>query len=690
MLGTTTSQTIDITDNDTASIVVTPTSGLTTTEGGGIAEFTVVLTSEPTANVTVNLTSTDTTEGTVSATPLTFTAADWSVAQTVKVTGVDDLIKDGDIAYQVTGSSSSSDTNYGGKNFAVSLTNEDNESASITVTPTAGLTTTEGGDTADFTVVLTSQPVADVMVSLTSTDTTEGAVSATLLTFTSTNWKDAQTVAVTGVDDSVKDGNIAYKVTGSASGDPSYAGKSFEVNLTNTDNETAGVTVTPLGGLTTTEAGGAATFTVVLTSQPTANVTVNLASSNSAEGTVSGPIVFNASDWNTPKTVTVTGVDDAIVDGNVAYSITGTLASSDGNYGGKTFTVSATNTDNDVAGGGSPGGGAPVVPPPGNTPPPSSGPGVVIDASRGIVINGGSGLGVNFPGISTVPTVPRAPVCPEPTLPVLPVLPLPQFRPNVIPTPPTITIGRSGSDFAIGSPRGEEFRGNGGSDRFFGMGGNDNLYGDADNDSLNGNAGDDVLQGGPGRDWVAGGSGNDAVWGGRDDDFLLGDLGADIVVGDLGNDTLFGDVNAGEVPRNSVGNPSDADRLFGGEGNDLLIGQNGDDSLSGGAGNDSLFGGVGKDLVWGDAGDDWLDGGEGDDTLIGGSGRDVFIVGDRPGMVTILDFEKGVDRLAGLDFGQVRIESLGCDTRILLGNQTIAYLVAVPSDGIGGSFFFNN
>lgn len=542
-------------------------------------------------------------------------------------------------------------------------------------------------------MVLTSKPTNPVTVNLTSADTTEGTVSVTSLTFPPADWDKPQTVTVTGVDDLVKDGDIAYKVTGSASGDPDYAGKSFEVNLTNTDNESAGVTVTPLGGLTTTEAGGAATLTVVLTSQPMGGnkVTVNFASSDLTEGTVSGPLEFDASDWDKPKTVTVTGVDDAIVDGSVAYNITGTLASGDSNYDGKTFTVSATNTDNDTAGGGSSGGGAPVTPPPPrDTPPPSNGPGVVIDASRGIVINGGSGPGVNYPGISTVPTVPRAPVCPEPTPPVLPVLPLPQFRPNVIPTPPTITIGRSGSDFAIGSPRSEEFRGNAGSDRFFGMGGNDNLYGDADNDSLNGNAGDDVLQGGPGRDWVAGGNGNDAVWGGRDDDFLLGDLGADIVVGDLGNDTLFGDVNAGAIPRNSVGNPTDADRLFGGDGDDLLVGQNGDDSLSGGVGNDSLFGGVGKDMLWGDAGDDWLDGGEGDDTLIGGAGRDVFIVGDRPGMVTILDFEKGVDRLAGLDFGQVRIESLGCDTRILLGDRAIAYLVAAPSDGIGGSFFFNN
>ena len=73
--------------------------------------------------------------------------------------------------------------------------------AGITVTPTSGLTTTEAGGTATFTVVLTSRPVADVTIGLSSSDTTEGTVSPSSLTFTSANWNIPQTVTVTGVDD---------------------------------------------------------------------------------------------------------------------------------------------------------------------------------------------------------------------------------------------------------------------------------------------------------------------------------------------------------------------------------------------------------------------------------------------------------------------------------------------------------
>ena len=51
--------------------------------------------------------------------------------------------------------------------------------------------------------------------------------------------------------------------------------------MTNTDNDTAGITVDGRRRpLTTTEAGGTATFTVVLNTQPTANVTIALSSSN--------------------------------------------------------------------------------------------------------------------------------------------------------------------------------------------------------------------------------------------------------------------------------------------------------------------------------------------------------------------------------------------------------------------------
>src|SRR2546428_366664 len=150
------------TDDDTAGIAVSPTSGLTTTEGGGTATFTVVLTSQPTANVTIGLSSSDLTEETVAPASVTFTPGNWNAAQTVTVTGADDFVVDGSVAYTiVTAAATSTDGVYNGMNAAdVGVTNTDNDTASITVIPTSGLTTTEGGGTATFTVALTSQPTA--------------------------------------------------------------------------------------------------------------------------------------------------------------------------------------------------------------------------------------------------------------------------------------------------------------------------------------------------------------------------------------------------------------------------------------------------------------------------------------------------------------------------------------------------
>ena len=104
------------------------------------------------------------------------------------------------------------------------------------------------------------------------------------------------------------------------------------------------------GLMITTERGGTAEFRVVLDSQPTANVTINLTSSNAAEGITNVPsLLFTPNDWNTPQTVRVTGVDDLLADGNVAYLIfTQPATSSDPNYNGRNAAdVSLSNIDDE-------------------------------------------------------------------------------------------------------------------------------------------------------------------------------------------------------------------------------------------------------------------------------------------------------------------------------------------------------
>jgi hypothetical protein len=99
-------------------------------------------------------------------------------------------------------------------------------------------------------------------------------------------------------------------------------------------DDTATVTLLPTAGLNTTEAGDTAVFTVALDSWPSAGVTLDIASSNTREGAVSSDaMVFASGDWDIPHTVTVTGVDDVSVDGDIAFTVSiVAMSSSDTNF----------------------------------------------------------------------------------------------------------------------------------------------------------------------------------------------------------------------------------------------------------------------------------------------------------------------------------------------------------------------
>ena len=113
-----------------------------------------------------------------------------------------------------------------------------------------------------------------------------------------------------------------------------------------------GITVTQPVSPITTEAGGTASFSLVLISQPSNSVEIPLSSNDATEGTLSiGSAIFTSVNWNTPQSVTVTGADDAAVDGNIVYAIiTGPAVSTDLAYNGiNAADVPLTNTDNDTS-----------------------------------------------------------------------------------------------------------------------------------------------------------------------------------------------------------------------------------------------------------------------------------------------------------------------------------------------------
>ncbi len=225
-----------------SGITINPTDGLLTTESGGSDFFIVVLKSEPTADVTIGIYCNDSTEGTVDTSSLIFTSGNWNIPQVVTVTGVNDVLDDGNQVYKIiTDPAVSNDSDYNGLDADdVSFTNVDDDSPGITINPSYGLVTTEAGGTDSFVVVLNTPPSADVTIELSSSDTDEGTVNTSSLTFTANDWDITQTVTVSGVDDTKVDGIQPYTIVTSAasSTDADYDGiDPSDVVATNSDDE---------------------------------------------------------------------------------------------------------------------------------------------------------------------------------------------------------------------------------------------------------------------------------------------------------------------------------------------------------------------------------------------------------------------------------------------------------------------
>ena len=82
----------------------------------------------------------------------------------------------------------------------------------LVVNAAAELVTTEMGGSDSFTVVLPLTPSADVTVNFSSSNTDEGTVLPTSVTFTPNNWDEPVTITATGVDDAVYDLDQDYQV----------------------------------------------------------------------------------------------------------------------------------------------------------------------------------------------------------------------------------------------------------------------------------------------------------------------------------------------------------------------------------------------------------------------------------------------------------------------------------------------
>jgi hypothetical protein len=498
-------------DTPPPGITVTPAQGaLTTGEDGLQTSFSVVLQTQPTADVTIAVSSTNTAEGTASVANLVFTSANWDVPQTVTLTGVNDGITDDDTAYGVIlGAAVSADVEYSGLDpsdlAVVNLKYEasgfiyytDAQDINAATIRRSRLDGSQAETLVDMKALFGTGSSTPYEIAVDQaagkfywTDSTQEAIRRanldgtsveTVVSFPTANlrgisldvaagkmyWIENDTHKIqranlngSGIEDLVTDvamytrglaldvaagkmywaqGNLIRRAnlngtnsevlwTGVTSSSGAIAldvtaGKMYwgdfvenvirRANLDGTSVEVVvdatltgatqirglaldipagkmywadypsrstyranldgsmiatvgsgagynglaiahlppGISVTHRTGLVTKEDGSSDFFRVSLTTQPTADVTIALSTSDATEGTLSTyNLTFTPTNWNITQTVTVSGVNDAVVDGNIAYTIVlAPAVSSDANYHGHDpADASVVNTDDDV------------------------------------------------------------------------------------------------------------------------------------------------------------------------------------------------------------------------------------------------------------------------------------------------------------------------------------------------------
>jgi Beta-propeller repeat/RTX calcium-binding nonapeptide repeat (4 copies) len=608
----------NITDNDTAGVSITPTN-TTATEGGVTGSYSIKLNTQPIAPVTINLATGNQIQP---ITALTFTANNWNVAQNVAVAAVDDNLVEGNHTGAIAHSSTSTDINYNGITIpGVSVAITDNDTAGVSITPT-NTTATEGGVTGSYSVQLNTQPIAPVTINLATGNQIQPI---TALTFTANNWNVAQTVAVTAVNDNLVEGNHTGAIAhSSTSTDINYNGITIPgVSVAITDNDTAGVSITPTN-TTATEGGVTGSYSVQLNTQPIAPVTINLLTGSQIQPITA--LTFTANNWNVAQTVAVVAVDDNLVEGNHTGAIDHSSSSTDVNYNRIIISpVSVAITDNDIAPTPTPTPPPPPTPtptppppptptptpPPTPTPTPTPTPAVILIQPLGSTdLLESFGNDIYKVRLNTQPTA-------NVTVAIIPGTQVTVSQPTLTFTPAnwnvaqTLTVtavddavveGKSLTTISHATISADTLYNNlvtslsvnisdndnpgdvktllnksvigltDKDDRVIGSALNDIIHARPGNDYLDGKAGDDLLYGQKGDDGISGGDGNDIIFGGQGIDFVRADGGTDLIYGGKENDRIFG---------------SDGDDiLFGDGGNDYLFGEMGADTLTGGLGND--------------------------------------------------------------------------------------------------------
>ncbi len=370
---------VTVDDNDSAGMTVKPTS-VTVREGAqDVAAFTVVLTAAPEGTVTVAFTSSDD-EKVDDPSNITFSDSDWSTPKPVQLdvdnepaSPVDtaDTSARIDILTSVQNPETSADAAFHGLKASVAVAIEDDDKAGIQLSRTTQTvyegttrTTADGSTDSMWTVRLNTDPGVEVVVTISSSDSSRATVTPSVITFTAGTgtWDDAVEVTVSSeTDDDIVNDDVRFKhsITSGA-----YTAADVEVVVTVTDSADATIvtdlTVLDQDNLTaaqtaagathsiTVPEGGTASFTMNLSARPTATTVVSFAEDSDSISVSRERITFRGGDWHRARTSEITaGTDANTVDETAIITFT---ASAGGGYDGEMIVLEVTVDDSGKSG----------------------------------------------------------------------------------------------------------------------------------------------------------------------------------------------------------------------------------------------------------------------------------------------------------------------------------------------------
>lgn len=352
------------------SLVITPTS-LVVSETSSSENIQFSLGVTPTSDVVIDIINPDATEVAISPVRLVFTSTNYSIPQNILITPQQDNIIDGNQTFNLTAQivdllTTNCFSELADENISISVIDVNQADFFFSVIDNL---THENGETGYFETKLLSRPSANVYLSISSNDSTEGSVSSTVV-FTPLNWNVLQQVYITGLPDPIPihDGAINYKIiTGNViSTDTNYnaldGSTLTDLDFINQDNNAPGVTLVVISGDTQTdENGDTMTVTFELLSQPQGGADVTIPLSilgplGEAIPNITSLTILNVN-WNIPSQnlVIITGLDDFVKDGDISLTlVTGNPVSADSSYNNLLDTdiadVVFTNLDNDNSG----------------------------------------------------------------------------------------------------------------------------------------------------------------------------------------------------------------------------------------------------------------------------------------------------------------------------------------------------